>query len=55
MPLYDFQCNDCQKTFEIQLSLAQHEKAGVVVCPSCGSRNVKQLIAGVTVITGKKS
>jgi putative FmdB family regulatory protein len=55
MPRYEYQCNECQKTFEIQLSLTQHDKAGAAVCPSCGSSNVKQLIAGVTVITSKKS
>ena len=37
MPVYDYICKDCNKTFEKIITLAEHEKE-TVSCPSCGSR-----------------
>ena len=36
MPVYDYVCNDCQKTFERTLTLRQHD--GQVRCPQCGGK-----------------
>ena len=53
MPVYDYICHDCNKTFEEVLTLQEHEKA--VTCPHCGSKNVEQEVAAFFAVTGKKS
>jgi putative FmdB family regulatory protein len=55
MPIYEYHCNDCKKTFSVQVSFGEHEKHPKPVCTYCGSKNVKRLFAGVSVITSKKS
>ncbi len=42
MPLYEFFCEDCQKKFELLVSLNHQEK---IVCPYCSSERVKRLIS----------
>jgi len=44
MPLYDFQCKDCGRNFELSLTLAEREEkeSAKKVCPSCSSGNVQQ-------------
>jgi len=42
MPLFDFQCNACQRTFE---ELAFDDDDDVVVCPSCGSEDTCRLVS----------
>ena len=45
MPLYDFSCADCGKTFELSLSLAEHgSDSPKKICPSCASKNITQVI-----------
>ena len=38
MPLYDFECGDCNTVFE-KLIREEKDEQGIV-CPSCGSKNV---------------
>ena len=40
MPIYDFHCNECDRTFE---SLVR--ASSTPVCPACGSANVKKLVS----------
>ncbi len=40
MPIYDYQCRDCKKTFET-LVRASH----VPSCPGCGSENLEKLLS----------
>jgi len=54
MPVYDYICNDCKKSFETVLTLAEHAKKRIS-CPNCGSRNVEQEAAAFFAVTGKKS
>lgn len=54
MPIYEFYCRDCQKSFEIAQSVAQHETADVH-CPHCHGANVDRLVSHVYAVTGKKS
>jgi len=54
MPMYDYQCLDCGKECLLALTLKEHE-SGNVVCPSCGSKNMKQLITSFIAKTAKKS
>lgn len=53
MPVYDYICKDCHKTFEKILTLAEHE--GAVTCPHCGSKNVEQEVAEFFAVTSRKS
>lgn len=43
MPLYEFQCNDCQDQFEelVRSSSAVDE----VKCPACGSQHVRRKVS----------
>jgi putative FmdB family regulatory protein len=40
MPIYEYQCERCSKTFEI-LQRAKEK----VSCPTCGSRKLKKLLS----------
>ena len=53
MPVYDYVCHDCQKTFETVLTLNEHEHD--VKCPHCGSKNVEQEATAFFAVTSKKS
>jgi putative FmdB family regulatory protein len=54
MPVYDYICKDCNKTFEKIITLAEHEKEAVS-CPSCGSKNVEQEATAFFAVTSSKS
>jgi putative FmdB family regulatory protein len=54
MPRYEFFCEDCQKEFELILTLAEYEK-GNVKCPKCGGKHVHQEAASFFAVTSKKS
>jgi len=44
MPIYEYQCEDCQRRFEDLIRNKADEEA--LQCPSCGSKNlVKQMSA----------
>ncbi|MCK5572514.1 MAG: zinc ribbon domain-containing protein [Bacteroidetes bacterium] len=43
MPIYDYQCNDCGKTYDIFHKV--REIAEDVVCPSCGSAQHTRLLS----------
>lgn len=53
MPVYDYVCKDCHKTFEEILTLTEHEQA--VTCPHCGSKNVEQEATEFFAVTSRKS
>jgi len=53
MPVYDYLCKDCHKTFELVLSLHEHDEA--VKCPHCGSKNVEQEATAFFAVTSSKS
>jgi putative FmdB family regulatory protein len=54
MPVYDYICKDCHKSFEVVLTLAEHE-SGKAKCPDCGSNKVEQEPAAFYAVTSKKS
>jgi len=54
MPVYDYICHDCNKSFETVLTLHEHDEE-TVRCPHCGSKNVEQEVAAFFAVTGKKS
>ena len=47
MPLYEYACEDCGKTFE-QLVSVQNRDNGVE-CPECGSSKVERLISSFAI------
>lgn len=46
MPIYEFQCQDCQKKFETLLSSSS--KINEVTCPACHSKNIKKIISATS-------
>lgn len=40
MPLYDYHCSACDKTFELLV-----RSSTVPVCPSCGSDQLQRLVS----------
>ena len=54
MPVYDYICKDCQHSFELVLTLSEHDKDNIR-CPKCESKNVEQDAAAFYAVTSKKS
>lgn len=54
MPVYEFSCNACQKTFTKFLTISEHEEAKIT-CPHCGSDDVEQRWAAFYAVGSKKS
>jgi len=54
MPMYEFSCKNCKKTFTLTISLAEYEKAKFT-CPKCKGKKVEQRIAPFFAVTSKKS
>jgi len=54
MPLYDYQCENCEKIFTAALSLREHDQHEVV-CPGCDSKRVRQLITSFIAKTDSKT
>ena len=54
MPVYDYVCKKCQKSFELVLTLSEHDK-GNIRCPKCGSKKVEQEDVAFFAVTSKKS
>ncbi|MGD8353914.1 MAG: zinc ribbon domain-containing protein [Pseudomonadota bacterium] len=44
MPLYEFECNKCKHSFDKVLSLKDMDTLKLV-CPACGSDDVKKLLS----------
>jgi putative FmdB family regulatory protein len=54
MPIYDYRCDNCAKTFSVTLSMAEHDK-GKIACPGCKDDKVVQLYSTFYAKTSKKS
>jgi len=54
MPVYDYICKDCHKSFEVVLTLTEHDKEQIK-CPKCGGTNVEQEAAEFFAVTSRKS
>ena len=44
MPLYDYQCQDCQAVFEVRASFKEKEEGLKPECPQCQSKQTRQLL-----------
>jgi putative FmdB family regulatory protein len=47
MPLYEYACNNCEKSFEVvkRMSELERETYGSQECPSCGLTNTYRMIS----------
>ena len=54
MPVYEYECKKCGKHFDQIERITEHGTKRVL-CPSCKSRSVRQVIGGIHVQTSKKS
>ena len=54
MPLYEYFCKKCDKSFTITMSIAEHEKKKVK-CPECKGTNVASQFGSFFAKTSRKS
>ena len=55
MPIYSFECQQCQAIFDMQATFKEKEAGLEPACPQCQSQETKQLItAGLLLPDGKK-
>ncbi len=54
MPHYDYRCLDCRKRASLYFSYTEYGTSAVV-CPHCGSANLKRLINRVRVMRSEDS
>ncbi len=54
MPVYEFLCKKCNKTFGLTLSIKEREE-GNISCPTCRSKELEPLLAPFFAKTSKKS
>jgi putative FmdB family regulatory protein len=45
MPLYDYQCKQCQTIFEVRAAFKEKEAGLEPECPECHSKKTNQLLA----------
>ena len=55
MPVYEFQCQDCGKKFEIVATLAEKEVGLDPTCPKCGRKRARQVFSRFTLLAGSKT
>lgn len=54
MPVYEYTCQDCHKTFEVSRPISERG-IGSEPCPKCGSKKTERTWSSVFAITAKKS
>lgn len=54
MPVYEYRCKKCGKSFELIETVSEHDPAKVR-CPDCKSKSVERLWSQVFTVTSKKS
>lgn len=52
MPVYVFQCQDCQEVFEVRASFKEKEAGLEPLCPQCESHQTQQMITAGLFIRG---
>lgn len=53
MPLYDYQCEQCQTFFEVRATIKEKEVGLEPECPNCHGKQARQLItAGLILRSG---
>jgi putative FmdB family regulatory protein len=49
MPTYDYRCEKCLTTFDVQAGIPEYERGLKVKCPACGSKRVRRTISTVSI------
>lgn len=44
MARYEYRCEDCGESFEIQERISEHEADASPECPACGSQETEQVM-----------
>lgn len=52
MPVYSFQCQDCQEVFDVHATFKEKEAGLEPQCPKCQSQQTKQVITAGLFIRG---
>ena len=47
MPLYEYHCDDCDKTFTEQRDFSD---LSIPICPQCKSKNIRRLISRISIV-----
>jgi len=55
VPVYEFQCQDCGKKFDVVATLAEKEVGLDPTCPKCGRKRARQVFSRFTLLTGSKT
>lgn len=50
MPIYEYQCQQCDASFEMMRKMAQADESAP--CPKCTSGKTRRLVSRVNAITG---
>ncbi len=47
MAIYEFECDECGKRFELHMPMSEHDRTRQTppVCPECGKNSTRQLVA----------
>jgi putative FmdB family regulatory protein len=54
MPVYEYQCDKCEREVTLTLTIREHNK-GPGKCPKCGSKALRPLLSTFLTQTSKKS
>jgi putative FmdB family regulatory protein len=54
MPTYEYACKACKKTFNLILTVTEHDKKRIT-CPKCKGKKVEQQFGSFFAVTSKKS
>lgn len=55
MPIYEYQCENCGKKFDVMATLTEKEAGLNPVCPKCGSQRARQVLGRFTLLTSSKA
>ncbi len=47
MAVYEFECGDCGKRFELSMLISEHDrlKSEPPACPECGKKDTRQMVS----------
>lgn len=52
MPLYDYQCGQCQTVFEVRATILEKEVGLEPECPICRGKQARQIITAGLILRG---
>lgn len=55
MPIYNFQCDDCQTVFDLRATFQEKERGLSPVCPQCQGQHAHQLISAGWFLGGRSA